>query len=211
MLRFGVQASDFDRTKQLLAHIPGAAEKAMARAINKAISTANTEAIKRVKGRYTISDSELRRGIKIIKATNNHLTATLIATSSLHRIAKFKVGKGPNVEVIKGNNKKFPYSFLAKMKSGHVGLFAREEKYVVPGSQSSYASKLKSKNASRGQNRGEKGSVIRRQKIVEVSSVSTAEMVGYYEIIEETMKIAEEKLAAELDRQVALFLQGKVK
>ncbi len=212
MLTFGVKAPDIARTKQLLAHIPGAAEKAISRAINRAIATANTEAIRGAKDRYTLSDSDLRKGIKIVKASPQRLKATLIATSGLHRVAKFKTGKGPFSEIIKGNTKPWPHAFLAKLKGPqggtHLGLFAREKEFKAP-TQGRYA-KTKERLATRGVDRSPVGSSIKRQPIVEAVTVSTSEMLGYHEVIERTMELAGERLDAELARQVDLFLSGKV-
>ena len=213
MLTFGVKAPDFAQTKQLLGHIPGAAEKAISRAINRAITTANTEAIRGAKERYTISDSELRKGIKIVKAGPQRLHATLIATSSMLRMVKFKVSKGPLVEVLKGKAKTFPHAFISRVTGPnggtHYGLWAREKEFTVP-KQGKYA-KRKKQEATRGTSRSAKGERMKRQNIVEVLTVSNPEMLGHYEVIERTMELAGERLDAELARQVDLFLTGKVK
>ena len=213
MLTFGVKSPDAAHVRQMLAHISGAAEKALSRAINRAVSSANTEAVRGVKERYTISDSDLRKGIKIIKATPNRLQATLIATSGLQRVAKFKTGKGPFSEIIKGRARQWPYSFLARLKGPqggtHLGLFSREKEFATP-KQGKYA-KTKERHGTRGIERSAVGSRMKRQPIVEAATVSTSEMVGYYEVVERTLELAGERLDAELARQVDLFLSGKVK
>lgn len=212
MLRFGVRSPDIDRTRRMLMHIPGAAEKAISRAVNKAIATAQTEAIRRAKQRYAIGDADLRKGIKIVRATANRPTATLIATSALHRVYKFKISKGAiaKSEIVRGNVKAWPHAFIAKMKSGHVGLFKRlRDRFSAP--ESGRYAKTKEREATRGVSRGPVGARLKREKVEEVASVSTAEMIGHYEIIEEILEIAEGKLEDELNRQVELFLTGKVK
>ena len=213
MLTFGVSAPDIVRTKQLLAHIPGAAEKAISRSINRALNSAKTEAIRGVKGRYTISDAELRKGIKIIPASVQRLKATLVATSSLQRVAKFKTGKGPYSEIVRGRSRSWPYSFFARLKGpkggSHLGLFSRTDDYTIP-SEGRYA-RTKQKHGTKGVERSAVGSPLKRQKIVEAVSVSTSEMVGHFDVLERTLEIAGEKLVGELDRQVELFLSGKVK
>jgi hypothetical protein len=209
MVNFGVQAPDFERVKNLLSHIPGAAEKAMSRAINKAINSAKAEAMRGIKGRYTISDAEIRKGIKVIPATANRLAARLVATSALHRVAKFKISKAGNLiqsEIVIGRNKTWPASFIAKLKSGHVGLFARERAYTVP-TKGHWAGRRSSRNDTISG----KGMPIKRQKIVEAMTLPTSTMMGYHEIIERTLELAERNLDAELDRQIGLFLRGEVK
>jgi hypothetical protein len=208
MLSFGVQTPDFDRVQSLLAHIPGAAEKAMSRAINRAINSAKAEAIRDVKERYTVSDTEIRKGIKVIPATAKHLAARLIATSALHRVAKFKISKAGGTvqsEIVSGTRKTWPASFIAKLQSGHVGLFARAKEYAIP-SKGRYAG-LKS---SRDGRVSLKGTPIKRQKIIEAVTLPTSTMMGYHEVIEKTLELAEEKLQTELERQIGLFLRGEV-
>ena len=51
---------------------------------------------------------------------------------------------------------------------------------------------------------------LKRQKIVEAVTVSNPQMLAYYETMEQTMVLAEERLKEELDRQIELFLSGKV-
>jgi hypothetical protein len=209
MINFGVQAPDFGRVQTLLSHIPGAAEKAMSRAINKAINSAKAEAIRDIKGRYTISDTEIRRGIKVIPATANHLAARLIATSALHRVAKFKISKAGGLvqsEIVGGNRKSWPASFIAKLQSGHVGLFARAKEYTIP-SKGRYAGLKSSRNGPISP----KGTPIKRQKIIDAVTLPTSTMMGYHEVIEKTLDLAEKKLQTELDRQIGLFLRGEVK
>lgn len=217
MLSFGVRTPDFARTKNLLAHIPGAAEKAMSRAINKAVTSAKTEAIKRVRERYTVADYTLRdvHSIKILRSSPKRLNATLIATSPLLRIAKFKVKPGRTLvtEIKHGQPKTWPHGFFARMtgpKGGdHYGVFAREKEWSIP-TKGAYSNKIKKQQARRGEDRSPVGQKIRRQRLFEGFTVSIAEMVGHHEILEMVLTLAEEKLSTELDRQVQLFLQGKV-
>lgn len=216
MINFGVQAPDFERVERLLSHIPGAAEKAMSRAINKAINSAKAEAIRGVKERYTISDTELRKGIKVIPATAKRLAARLVATSALHRVAKFKISKAGSLvqsEIVSGRGKTWPASFIARIKNqggkDHVGLFAREREYTEP-KKGRYA-RVKSREASRGISRSDVGSPLKRQNIVEAITLPTSTMMGYHEVIEKTLELAEQKLTSELDRQIGLFLRGEVR
>lgn len=217
MLKFGVRAPDFSRTQNLLAHIPGAAEKAMARAINKAITSAKTEAVKLVRERYTVAEYTLRDvdGIKVLKASPKRLSATLIASSPLLKIAKFKVTQSKTLvtEIKRGQPKKWPHGFFARMNGprggDHYGAFAREKDWSLP-TKGSFHKKPKMQLARRGQDRGPVGKDIRRQRIFEGLTVSIAQMVGHHEILEMILNLASEKLEAELDRQVELFLQGKV-
>ena len=211
MISFGVQAPDIDRVQMLLGHIPGAAEKAMSRAINKAVNSAKTEAIREIKDRYTISDTEIRKSIKVVPATAKRLSAKLIATSALHRIAKFKTSKssgGAISEIVSGKRKTWPSGFFARLKSGHVGLFTRAKEFTKI--ESGRYAKNKEREATRGESRGAVGTSLKRQRILEATTLPTSTMMGYHEVIEKTLDIAEKNLNSELDRQIDLFLSGKV-
>jgi hypothetical protein len=208
MINFGVRAPDFERVQALLSHIPGAAEKAMSRAINKAINSAKTEAIRDIKGRYAIGDAEIRRGIKVIPSTANHLAARLIAVSAAHRVAKFEISKAGDTvqsEIVSGNKKPWPAGFITRLTEGHIGLFARDKEYTVQ-SMGRYANRISSRNG----RRSPKGTPVKRQSIFEAMTLRTPAMMGYHEVIEKTLNLAEEKLQTELDRQIGLFLQGDV-
>lgn len=215
MLRFEIKPPDFTAVQRQLAHIPGAAEKAMSRAINKAITTAKTEAIRGAKERYTIQSDALKTGIRVVLSSPRRLSATLLATSSFQRIAKFKVkltGRLVTSEIIRGRNKVWPHSFLASVHGPHggthYGLFAREKEFSVPAG-GRYA-REKKRAATRGTDHNIMSMRLKRQKIVEAVTVSNPQMLAYYETMEQTMVLAEERLKEELDRQIELFLSGKV-
>lgn len=206
MLNFSVEISKTDEVRRILGHIPGAAEKAIAKALNSAATTAKKEAIRKTKGRYAISPEVLEKSLKIVRASPGRLKATFISSSSLLALTKFntKQGKALSIEVIRGNNKRWPYAFLAKMGSGHAGVWGREKEYTIPTKNQ----EIKSKRASRGVDRGPVGSIIRRQKLVEKLSISIPEAIGHHEIIDEILLLAGQKIDGELNRQIELFLRG---
>ena len=196
MLSFGVKTEKFTEVARLLAHMPGAAEKATARAINRAVDKARTEVIARVAERYNISSAEIQKTTKIVGARPNRLAAVIYYTSR-RGLAITKVKTKPKMpptqkavevrmrrrvssEIIAGQKKEWPHAFIAQMKSGHVGLFSREKDSK------------------------------KRLPIHERVTVNVPGMAGHYSIINSVLELAQAKLDEELDRQMQLFLQGKV-
>lgn len=203
MLTFAAKSPDVSTVRAMLAHMPGAAEKAVSRALNAALAKAKIEVLRGAKERYTVSSAEFNRGVKLLKASPKRLRATLLVRGAPLRIINFKVKRKPTTtEVVRSQVKQWPHGFLAKV-GGHVGLFARTGLW-------SKSERTKTKEASRGLSRSNVGSSLMRERIREITTVSAVQMAGYAEIVERTLELAGEKLEYELARQVELFLTGKV-
>lgn len=134
-------AEQIDRAERLLGHIPGAAPKAMARAINRATESARTEAARKVRSMYYISQKDVTATIKIYPATPSDLSAMVVSRGNLIALTKFRVT--PNkpqpkrrreiiVRVKRGAGGPIKKAFVARMKSGHVGVFKRAGKQRYP-------------------------------------------------------------------------------
>lgn len=219
MISFSVEAPDFERVRRMLAHMPGAAEKAASRAINKAANSAKAEVIRQTTDRYMIGAPELRKSIKIIGATSKRLQAKLISTSPLYPITKFKFkdsGGGVTTEVIASATKPWKSAFMAKVTGpyagSHLGIFVRTGvfKPARKASNGAGGGRYYGRKSSRDGRRSKKGGPVMREQIKEKFSVSSAEMIGYPAIIDAILLLAAGKLGDELDRQIALFLEGKV-
>lgn len=203
MLTFAAKAPDVSTVRTMLAHIPGAAEKAVSRALNAALAKAKSEVLRGAKERYTVSPAEFNRGVKLLKASPKRLRAAMLVRGAPLRIIKFKVKSKPTLsEVVRSQVKQWPHGFIAKVGS-HVGLFVRTGVWTK-------SERTKTKESSIGVSRSRVGASLMREKIREITTVSAAQMAGYYEIIEATLVLAGEKLEHELARQVDLFLSGKV-
>lgn len=211
MLTFSARAPDVERVRALLAHIPGAAEKAISRALNAAVAKAKSEATTLVQGRYTVEPNEFKKSIKLLKASPKTLRAAFLVRSAAMRLAKFKhsqQGGLVTTEIVRGRAKQWPGSFIARV-GGHTGIFARKRDYSAP-TQGRYAGRRKTREGTHGTQRGEVGGPRLRQKLAEAVTVSSARMAGYLEIVDLTLDLAGQKLEAELSRQTELFLSGKV-
>lgn len=134
-------ADQISGAMRTLSHIPGAAPKAIAKALNRASETAKTEAARKVRESYYIKHGDILRTIKLKKATPSNLSSMVISTGRPIALAKFKITparpsskrKSPIIaRVKKGEGGPIAHAFVARMKSGHVGVFNRVGKSSKP-------------------------------------------------------------------------------
>lgn len=78
----------------LLLGIPGGAEKAAVRALNRAITTAQTAASYKARRVYTIKNDAFKKGMKIKKARRGELLARLSSKSARRELVDFSVSPG---------------------------------------------------------------------------------------------------------------------
>ena len=186
----------FEEARKLLAHIPGGAEKAVSRALNRALEGARTEAARLMKERYTMKVSDFKKQFVIIKASPSHLVARIMTRGARVAITEFKhlpqnpprqkgipvsARKKVTTEIVAGQTKGWSHAFLARMKSGHLGLWTRSETETT-----------------------KKG----KQVIHEFFSLGIPQMFGYGPIIRRVMETAGERLDRELDHQIEFILSG---
>lgn len=88
------EAMQVDRAVELLKHLPGKAQQAMARAMNRAIEGARTEVKRAVRKEYKPSSAEIAATMRLRKATPARLEAEV--QSSGHRIPLFEFGPTPS-------------------------------------------------------------------------------------------------------------------
>ncbi len=122
--------------QKLLADMPKAIPKAAAKSINKAATAAKNEAWKQVKKDYTIKRARVSKAWdKITKATASNLSAKLTSRGSVMALSYFTTKpKSPPkrrpknpvfVQVRRDGGGSIPSAFVARMKSGHTGVFHR--------------------------------------------------------------------------------------
>ncbi len=111
------------------------AKQAVARAVNRTVKGVRTDAVKAAIREYSIKPPIVRKSIKVEQALNGSLEAAAIATGKRIPLIHFEARpkqpggrrpiKGVSVQV-KKERKVLKGSFLARLKSGHVGVFQRE-------------------------------------------------------------------------------------
>lgn len=132
----GITTEQIDLAKLMLGHIPGAIPKALSGAINRAAEGARTDAVKKVREDYVITAARIRETIAIRKANSNDLTAMIKSRGRPRALSYFKLrpGKpssrrpkdGVHVQIKRSGGGPVAKSFVAKMASGHVGVFHRQ-------------------------------------------------------------------------------------
>lgn len=132
--------AQFRHARDALLHIPKGAEKAIARAINRALEGARTDAVKAICREYQIKPTDVRRTFHIARARPGKLEAQVISTGGAIPLIKFKVSpKSPPSQKKKtpqerkvvvagvrfGTAENMPYSFIVRAKNGYTGVFSR--------------------------------------------------------------------------------------
>lgn len=129
-----ITSETIERTQTLLAGIPKGAERAFSSAINRGLSHTKTQAFKQVKTVYAVKQSALNEATttRVQKASTGNLAGYISFSGVKIPLYKFKVTpkeprKGQKVRagVMKGGGATFDSAFIAKMKSGHIGIFER--------------------------------------------------------------------------------------
>ena len=134
-----ISQETIDKVNTLLSNVPNGAERAMTSAANRAIAKAKTEAFKGVTQEYKIKKGVISEYTKdsIKNATTSGLCATLIFAGKQIPLYKYSLtkpkhpGKG---KVFAGQKtaRAFEEAFIAKMSSGHIGIFQRTGKARKP-------------------------------------------------------------------------------
>jgi hypothetical protein len=124
--------------KELLGRIPGAVERAEIRAVNRAAKAAKTSLVREILSRYNIKRDRVEETISIFGAGAGHPFASVASRGRPRVLSYFRTrpnvesgppfrrpGAGVWAQVKKGEGGNIPHAFLARMRSGHVGVFLR--------------------------------------------------------------------------------------
>ncbi|WP_028536640.1 phage tail protein [Paludibacterium yongneupense] len=128
MIDISIKINTKDIQCALAAQMDSVVNKAAVRAINKTAMQARTESVRAVRtAGYNIKASAVRNSFKLQRATKNNLTAVLTSTGKPIALIDYgarQVGSGVSVAV-KNGRKIINHAFIAKMRSGHKGVFVR--------------------------------------------------------------------------------------
>lgn len=185
-----VDARGIEQAQELLKDIPGASKKAVSTALRKSLRNAKKEAVKKVRERYTIRKAGYVS--RTIKMKVENMTGILSSKGPVNDLSYFKTnpktvpkrrppkGKYLYSQVVKGQGGTIAHAFLAKMKSGHVGVFQRAG--------------LGANNAS--------------LPISKLSGPSTPQMLGSPSVTEFIAKKMLERMDKNLEHEIDAFLKG---
>lgn len=184
-----IDASALNRAEELLQGMPGAAKKAAASAARKTIRGAKKDAAQKVRERYTTKAANVNRTFSFISRLSS-MSFGFQSKGRVNDLAYFKhtprsvpkrrppQGQYLYSQVVKGEGGTIAHAFLAKMKSGHVGIFQR------------------------AQHGGSKASL----PIEKMAGPSTPQMLGSPTVSAFVQKRMEERLAINVDHEVNAFL-----
>lgn len=136
-----ISAEALERAEKILANVPKGAERAAANALNRGLSRVKTGAIRRVKQVYAVQAAALSAATntRINKASTGNLCGYISFSGAKIPLYKFNVTpKAPGTRqlvtagVMKGGGAVFESAFIARMQSGHTGIFEREGKPRFP-------------------------------------------------------------------------------
>lgn len=114
---------------------PKEVRKVASRAINRAITSARTEAARGVRGTYRIKHGDVLKTIKIVKSSPGTLHADLTSLDSPIQLIKFSVSKnkrGLRAGVKKGSSKPIKSGFIINNARGGANAFVRLTPKRVP-------------------------------------------------------------------------------
>lgn len=132
-----------EEAKRSLTNMPGAINKAGKTAIRAAIKGMKKESAQKVREQYTIKASKITNTMR--KSTGNGgLTARLTSKGRVNDLSYFihkpksvpkrrpPTGKYLYSQVVKGEGGTIAHAFLARVQSGHVGVFQRSGMSSLP-------------------------------------------------------------------------------
>lgn len=123
-----ITENQINRVNQILAGVPGGAERALSSAINRALGTLKTQSGRMIRDTYHIKRSNVAGNIGINKASTSSLVGEIAFSGTMIPLIQFKVGKGNGVTaaVLKENSgTRLESAYIANLGYG-TGIFERE-------------------------------------------------------------------------------------
>lgn len=139
-----IKTEQMERVQAMLGRIPGAVPKAVANAINRAAQGGRTDAVKKANEKYVIKTGRVRETMEVKQANSAKLSASIISRGRTRALSYFKITPskppqrlpkvGVHAQAIRSRSGGIiRRSFVAKMASGHIGVFHRIKKLTDRG------------------------------------------------------------------------------
>ncbi|MBP2655405.1 MAG: hypothetical protein H6Q73_2974 [Firmicutes bacterium] len=137
-----LSAEGIAKAHVLLSHIGNGAPKAISSALNRTIDGVKTDVTRKVTETYDIKAKDVRATLRVQKANTDTLQASVSANGSPIPLIKFrvtpnkpgqkKIGTLLRASVKRSGGKPISGAFVAKFKSGHIGIMQRDGKNRLP-------------------------------------------------------------------------------
>lgn len=175
-----VDERDMARIRLRLGELQDKAPAAMASALNRTSTKMKKQAVKLADAKYNITERDALATITTKRASKNKLAAAIISKGPVISLSKFQVspdhpvGKGQKApDVYKAGVKKGPATkpldqnpkaFIAVMKSGHKGVFARTGRWKAAKGNISWKKRTRQYHRGRGSKRHSRHNEIIEEK-----------------------------------------------
>ena len=127
-----VDNSDLTDMRRMIETFRGGSKIVIVRATNDALSGVKTQSAKLIGAKVTAKAAEIKKHFAVKKMTFAQMSAVIDCTGKPLALAKYSVNKvksGVSAKVKKANARKIiKHAFIATMKSGHKGVYWREDK-----------------------------------------------------------------------------------
>lgn len=127
-----IRLENIERIEQLFENTPREAKTVLWRAINRSATAVKTRTSVTIRKHYIVKAEDVKKRIKIRKASLNNLSAQIRASGPVTPIMKFDVrptspkNSQVTARVLKqGSRKKIDSGFIARTGNGHVNVFTR--------------------------------------------------------------------------------------
>ncbi len=204
MIDYGVHV-DVREIEQRLGMLSSQAEKVMARASNRAATTAKTVARKETTRRYFVEKAEFDRSMKVIRATWKYPFARVISRAYRKNLIEYKVSPDEPVE-LDDNKHRTPEAYYASvLQSGGGYLAAEERRPFVAVMSNGY------KGVFRRKAKGSDGNHKRRTKNTPIEGVygpSVPDLIAYHGTMEKVHEAAEKTMEKRLEHEISRVLDG---
>ncbi|WP_410495813.1 phage tail protein [Cellulosilyticum sp. ST5] len=141
MVEIEVDRRAMARVERVLRGVPNGSKRAISNATNRAIIKGRTIISRGITKKFTIKSAVVKNTLSLEKSTISRLGGSVTSAAPVTTLISFKTNpnkvtsKRPNmlkVSVKKGSAKPIPGAFIAKTKSGHVGVFKRSNGTRLP-------------------------------------------------------------------------------
>lgn len=132
-MKVKIDTKQLNDVKAMLSGVGNAAPRVISRSLNKTITGVRTDAVKEIQKEITPKAKIIRDTMKLNRSTFKNLKASLESKGKsvplIHYAAR-PVKAGVTVQVLKKNPRTLiRHAFIATMKSGHKGVFWREQRH----------------------------------------------------------------------------------
>lgn len=199
-----IEIKNLDKAQKLLSGVENGIERAVSSAVNRSITTIKKDLKKEVTKNYAITSSEVEKTLSVKKANFKSPFGFINSKSERLSLYKFftskksdgtifvKVKKSEGRKMVLGKETLKGKPFIAKMKSGHTGIF-----------QKSYRMSRRKVKLKSGKEKNRDVPIIE-----DLKTVSIPQMLGTDSVQEYVNKRAPEILEKNLDREIERILKG---